>query len=61
MLALVPRLTVLVITDTSEFSDVDTPNIVLDTSLNDVFGEAVEEVGAALRPLRVESSGSFTT
>ena len=61
MLALVPRLTVLVITDTSEFSDVDTPNIVLDTSLNDVFGEAVEEVGAALQPLRVESSGSFTT
>jgi hypothetical protein len=51
------RFAVVVLSDTSEFSDVDVSNTVLDTSLDDVFREAVEEVGAALRPLRVKTSG----
>jgi hypothetical protein len=55
------RVAVLVFTDTSEFPDVDTPNLLLNTPLYDVFSEAVEEVGAAFRPLLVQSSGPFTT
>jgi len=42
------RVTVIVFTDTSEFSDVDAPNILFDASLNDVCREAVEEVGSTL-------------
>ena len=61
MLAPVLRLAVVVFADTREFPDVDTPNTVLDTSLNDVFGKAVEEVGSTFRPLSVESSSFFTT
>jgi len=55
------RLTVFVFADTSEFSDVDPPNTVFDTPLNDVCREAVEKVGSALRPLRMESSSPVTT
>jgi hypothetical protein len=61
VLAPVFRLAVIVFADTSEFSDVDAPNTVFDASLNDVCREAVEKVGSALRPLRMESSGPVTT
>ncbi|ERG92675.1 MAG: hypothetical protein J07HQW1_02720 [Haloquadratum walsbyi J07HQW1] len=55
------RLAVIVFADTSEFSDVDAPNTVFDASLNDVCRQGVEKVGSTLRPLRMESSGFFTT
>jgi hypothetical protein len=42
------RLTGLVLSNASEFPDVDLTNATLDTCLYDVFGEAVEEVGSAL-------------
>ena len=60
VLAPVFRVTV-IFADTGEFSDVDAPNTVLDTSLNDVCRQGVQKVGSALRPLRMESSGFFTT
>ncbi len=53
------RVTVFVLADASEFPDVDVANLLLDTSFNNVFGEAVEEVGATLRPLVVESRSFF--
>jgi len=43
------------------FSDVDSPNLLLDTSFNDVFSERMEEVSAALRPLVVQSGCPFAT
>jgi hypothetical protein len=55
------RVAVLVLTDPFQATDIDTSNTLLDTSLDDVFGETVEEVGAAFRPLRMEMCGSFTT
>ncbi len=45
------RVAVFILSNTSEFADVDLANSTLDTLLNDAFGETVEEVGAALRPL----------
>ena len=55
------RVTVLVLSDTSELANVDSTNTVLDTSFNDVLGEGVEEVGSALRPLVVQPSSPFAT
>jgi hypothetical protein len=55
------RFAVIVFADTSEIPDVDAPNTVFDTPLNDVCREAVEKVGSALRPLCMESSSPVTT
>ena len=54
------RVAVLILTNTSELPDVDATHATLDTRLYDVFGEAVEEVGAALRPFVVKSGGLRT-
>ena len=51
------RLTILVFTNTSEIPDVDTAYTSFDTFSDDVLGEAVEEVGTALRPRVVQTSG----
>jgi hypothetical protein len=45
------RLTVLVLSNTSEFPDIDLTNAPLDTLPYDVFGEAVEDVGFRLENL----------
>ena len=55
------RLTVFVLSNTRELPDVNAPNTVLDTSLDEVCRQGVQKVGSALRPLRMESSGFFTT
>ena len=47
------RLAILVLADTFELTDIDAAHSLLDTSLDDVFGKGVEEVGSALRPLLV--------
>ncbi len=54
------RVAVLILTDTRELPDVDAAHATLDTLLYDVFGEAVEEVGSALRPFLVKSGGLRT-
>jgi hypothetical protein len=51
------RLTIFVLSDTLQVTDVDTTNLSFNTSLNDVFGETVEEVGSTLRPFMMESRG----
>ncbi len=55
------RLTSIVLAHAVQLTDVDPANPFLDTSLDDVFGESVEEVGAALRPLLVQPSRPLTT
>ncbi len=55
MLTPILRLTVFVLSDASQVPDVGTANAFLNTPLDDVFGETIEEVGATLRPLCVES------
>lgn len=54
-------ITVLVVTDPFEITDVDPADFLLDTSFGDVFGKAVEKVRTTLRPLVVESAGPITT
>jgi len=61
VLAPVFRLTIFVFTDSFQVSDVDAANIFLDTPLDDVFGETVEKVSAAFRPLVMESRGFVAT
>ena len=55
------RFAIIVLTSTSKFTDVDSTNVVLDTPFNDVFGETVEKVSAALAPLVMQSGGFFST
>jgi hypothetical protein len=45
------RVAGLVLADSLQVTDVDTTNAFLHASLDDVFGETVEEVSATLRPL----------
>ena len=45
------RVAGLVLVDSLQVTDVDTTNAFLHASLDDVFGETVEEVSATLRPL----------
>jgi len=54
------RFTVLALAHAFQVTDVNAANTFLDTPFNDVPGEAVEEVGAALRPLVVQASSTFT-
>jgi len=60
VLAPILRLIIFVLTDTFQVTDIDAANTFLNTPFNDVFSEAMEEMGTALRPLRVQPSGFFT-
>jgi hypothetical protein len=55
------RLTVSVLTHAIQVTDVDLTDPFFDTSLDDVVGEGVEEVGTAFRPLVMESRGPVAT
>ena len=55
------RFSVFVFTHAVQVTDVDAANRFLDTLFNDVLGETVEEMSAAVTPLRVESSRTLTT
>jgi hypothetical protein len=61
--SLTHRCAVLVLTDTLtlQLTDVNATNTPLDTRLNDVCRETVEEMTAALRPLVVKDSSFFAT
>jgi hypothetical protein len=55
------RVTVIVFSDALQVTNVDAANTFLNTPLDDVFGETVEEVGAAFRPLFMQTSRTVTT
>jgi hypothetical protein len=55
------QVAVLVLTNAFELPDVDASNATLDTLLNDVFGETVEEVGSTLRPFMMQPSDVLTS
>jgi len=55
------RLAVLILSNTSESPDVDVTDSFLDTPLDDVLRQGVEEMRAALRPFLVQTSGILPT
>ena len=55
------RLAIHVLADAFQVPDVDPSNAFLDTSVDDVLGETVEEVGATLRPLVMKPGSPVAT
>ena len=55
------RFTLISLSDTLKVPDVEPTNAFRDASLDEMCGESVEEVGAALRPRVVDSCRPLTT